>query len=101
MAKVKNWQDEWIKLARKVGRFAVITWSHYDHLLGTDIKKIYVYEGEYVVDIRPYSEVEVTMLKKYMPVVDSTKGRPYPETYSKVPPTDFVLGRLHLLDLYL
>ena len=101
MAKVKDWQEEWNELVKKVGTFAVVTWSPYDFVLGTNVKKIYIYKGEYIVDVRPYSNVEVKFLKKHIPVVDVTKGLPYPKTYKKIPPIDFVLGRLHLLDLYL
>ncbi len=95
----KDWFKEKRKLLSTIGTFAVIDWIDLDKLMGTNVKKIYIYNGEYIVDERPYNEVEVKYLKKFMPVVDLTRGRPYPEDFEKIPKFWKVFGRLNLADL--
>lgn len=97
--KVKDWGKIKKALYKKVKRFAVIDFTDLDKLLGTNMKKIYIYYENYVIEERPYSEAEVKWLKKFMPVIDLTGGRPYPEEYEKIPPKAIILGRLNLMDL--
>jgi len=97
--KPKDWEKIKEILYKKVGRFAVIDWFELDKFLGTHVKKIYIYEGRYVIEERPFSWAEVRFLRKYMPVIDLTKGRPYPEEFEKIPRKIAIMGRLNLIDL--
>jgi len=97
----KDWGKIKKAIQNKVGRFAVIDWFELDKFLGTHVKKIYIYDGQYVVDERPFSWAEVKFLKKYMPVIDLTQGRPYPEHFEKIPRHIAIAGRLNLVDLNL
>jgi len=99
--KPKDWDKEKKALYEKVKRFAVIDWTDLDKLLGTSVKKIYIYYKNYVVEERPYNEAEVKFLSKFMPVVDLTEGRPFPKEFEKIPRNASILGRLNLLDLQL
>jgi len=99
--KVNDWDKVKQSLYKKVKRFAVIDFLDVDKLLGTGKKKIYIYYENYLIGERDYNEAEVKWLKKFMPVVDRTKGRPYPVEYEKIPPKVAILGRLNLLDLNL
>jgi len=100
-SKKPDWDKVKKNLQKRIGRFAVIDWFELDRLLGTNTKKIYIYDGEYVIAERPFSWAEVKFLKRYMPVVDLTKGRPFPEQFEKIPRKVTILGRLNLLDLNL
>ena len=97
--KVKDWNRVKKALYSSIGRFAVIDWFDLDKLLGTHVKKIYIYYKQYVIEERPYNQAEVKFLRKFMPVVDLTGGRPYPSEFEKVPRKISVIGRLNLIDL--
>jgi len=97
--KPKDWDKVKEALYKKAGTFAVIDFTDLDKLLGTGKKKIYIYNQNYIVEEREYNEVEVKWLKKFIPVVDMTEGRPYPEEFEKIPPKVAIIGRLNLMDL--
>jgi len=99
--KPKDWEKEKKALYEKVKRFAVIDWTDLDKLLGTSVKKIYIYYKNYVVEERPFNNAEVKFLSKFMPVVDLTEGRPFPEEFEVMPRRISILGRLNLVDLRL
>jgi hypothetical protein len=94
-----DWDEYKENLFKNIKTFAVIDWTDFDKFLGTDVKKIYIYSGGYVVSEIPYNEVEVKHLSKFMPVVDLTGGRPYPEDFEKVPKFWSIFGRLNLAEL--
>lgn len=94
-----DWFRYRMELHKKIGVFAVVDWTDFDKFLGTGMKKIYIYSGEYLIDERPYNEVEVKHLSKHIPVVDLTGGRPYPEDFENVPKFYSIFGRLNLSDL--
>ena len=53
--KAKDWNKVKEILYKKAGRFAVIDWFELSKILGTNVKKIYIYENNYIVDERPFN----------------------------------------------
>jgi len=99
--KVLDWEEKEKKLAEKVGIHVQIDWFELDHRLGTSVKRIYWYKGRRLIDIEPYNEDRISVLKEHIPVVDLTEGKPYPEQFKKIPRKYAIIGRLNLIDLEL
>jgi len=97
--KVIDYREKIKRIAEKIGMRAEIDWIELDHALGTRVKKIYIYNGMKIVGTLPFNRVLVDDLKRHMPVVDLTGGRPYPEEYEKMPRKAVIMGRFNLIDL--
>ena len=98
---MKDWGKVKKALYNRVGKFAVVDWFELDKFLGTHVKRIYIYYRNYIISEKPYSEADAEWLRKFMPVVDLTEGRPYPEEFEKIPRHVAIIGRLNLMDLNL
>ena len=98
-SKPVDYEEEIKKKAEKVGVYAQIDWFELDHALGTHVKRIFIYKGTKIIGTLPFNKIYIDELKKDIPVVDMTKGRPYPIEFEKMPRKVAVMGRFNLIDL--
>lgn len=91
-----DWERRFDLLARRVGTFAVIRFSPISKLLGVNTKVIIIYRDGKPVERRLYDEFIVENLKRRIPVIDTTRGLPFPKEYLEVPPIPVFLGHLKL-----
>ncbi len=94
-----DWSKHKEAIVSRLGRWFLIDFTQMDELLGTSVKKIWVYEGDRLIGEMPFSRARARFLEKYYPVIDNTKNLPYPEHFIKIPRKAVVLGRLNLVDL--
>jgi len=96
---VKDWTRTKEKLSKLIGVWAQIDWADPDYFLGTSVKRIFFYQGVDLIGSEPFSETRVKMLRREIPVVDLTEGRPLPPHFIELPRRIIILGRLNLAEL--
>jgi len=89
-----DWEKLFDKLAKKVGTFAVVRFAPISKLLGVDTKIVIIYQDGKPVERRLYDKFWLERLR--IPVVDLTKGLPYPKEYLEVPRIPMFLSHLRL-----